>query len=442
MILFARCTAWALWSLLFLSATARPEAPKVAKAIPADGDTNVSPATTEIRVVFDQAMDRGSFSWVGGGDRFPEVIGKPRWLDDRTCVLPVRLKPDHEYTLSVNSDSFRNFKSANGESAVPYPVTFRTGPARPARVLTAEENRKAFAKLKRIIDRDYSYRDRQGVDWATAFRKAEPALLAARTADDFAREAAALLAPAKDLHLWLTVGDVQVPTHRRRVTPNVNLGFLAKTVPGWAEKSPAVYSGKFDDGIAYVMITTWGPQDPKALDGAYEVLWGAAGARALVVDVRPNGGGSENLAQDFAGCFLDAPKPYAKHIIRRGGVFLDERTRVVAPNKVRPRFRGKVVVLMGPANMSSCESFLLMMKQVPGCTLVGQRSYGSSGNPRAVDLANGVTAYVPSWKDFQPDGTEIEGVGVGPDVEVKTEPGDLSTRDPVLEAALAVLRKR
>ena len=83
---------------------------------------------------------------------------------------------------------------------------------------------------------------------------------------------------------------------------------------------------------------------------------------------------------------------------------------------------------MGPASMSSCESFLLMMKQVPGCTLVGQRSYGSSGNPQPVDLGNGVTAFVPSWKDLRPDGTCLEGEGVEPDVEVKAGPRDFAAR--------------
>ena len=97
---------------------------------------------------------------------------------------------------------------------------------------------------------------------------------------------------------------------------------------------------------------------------------------------------------------------------------------------------------MGPACMSSNESFLLMMKQVPGGTLVGARSFGSSGNPRPVDLGNGVTAFLPSWKDLRPDGTGFEGEGIAPDVEVRAESKDFRGRDPVIEAALKVLRER
>jgi C-terminal processing protease CtpA/Prc len=59
-----------------------------------------------------------------------------------------------------------------------------------------------------------------------------------------------------------------------------------------------------------------------------------------------------------------------------------------------------------------------------------------------VDLGNGVTAFVPSWKDLRPDGTCLEGEGIAPDVEVKAGPRDFAASDPVLEAAVAVLAKK
>jgi C-terminal processing protease CtpA/Prc len=80
------------------------------------------------------------------------------------------------------------------------------------------------------------------------------------------------------------------------------------------------------------------------------------------------------------------------------------------------------------------------MKQVPGTVVVGAASQGSSGNPKPHDLGNGVTVLLPSWKDLTPDGQEMEGVGVPPDIEVKASPADFNTSDPVLEAALARLR--
>ncbi len=91
--------------------------------------------------------------------------------------------------------------------------------------------------------------------------------------------------------------------------------------------------------------------------------------------------------------------------------------------------------------MSSNESFLLMMKQAPDAVIVGARSQGSSGNPKPHDLGNGVTVFLPSWKDMTVDGHELEGVGVPPDIEVNATANDFRESDPVLTAALEHLRK-
>ena len=55
---------------------------------------------------------------------------------------------------------------------------------------------------------------------------------------------------------------------------------------------------------------------------------------------------------------------YAGHLNRDTSSpsgFSKIKTRTLKP--IRPGFRGRTVVLMGPVNMSSCEAFLLMMKQ-------------------------------------------------------------------------------
>jgi hypothetical protein len=431
------------WVLLALawSGGALAEAPRVKEARPDDGDRDVNPSLREIRVTFDQAMGAG-FSFTGSGENFPEVTGKPKWVSDTTCVLPVKLKPDHEYQLGINSQSFKNFKNKKGEPAVPYPLRFKTSPAKgKVETLSPEENRKAVGELRRAVDENYSYRDLRKVDWPSAFKTAEPKLLASQSPRDFAREAARLLGPAQDLHLWVKVGDTTIPTFQRHVEANINPGLLAKLVPGWSKKSSIVATGRFEGDIGYILIDSWSREYGLELEPAYELLGESPPLSALIVDVRPNGGGDERLARAFAGCFLDQQRVYAKHVIRHSGSFSRVSERTVAPNRGRPGFRGRVAVLMGSANMSSCESFLLMMKQVPSCTLVGERSYGSSGNPQPQDLGNGVTVFVPSWKDLRADCTCFEGEGIAPDVKVKAEPSDFTSKDPVLAAALALLRK-
>src|SRR5688572_14769002 len=100
--------------------------PKVVKAVPDNGDVDVDPNLREIRITFDQPMGKG-MSVVGGGEPFPELLGQPRWETARTIVVRVRLKPNHDYWLSVNNDRFQNFTNRNGEVAESYPIQFRTG---------------------------------------------------------------------------------------------------------------------------------------------------------------------------------------------------------------------------------------------------------------------------------------------------------------------------
>jgi hypothetical protein len=69
--------------------------PVVVNAVPQAGLDDVDPVTTEIRVTYSKDMQDGSWSWSTlSKDTFPEVTGKPHYLgDQRTCVLPVKLKP-------------------------------------------------------------------------------------------------------------------------------------------------------------------------------------------------------------------------------------------------------------------------------------------------------------------------------------------------------------
>jgi hypothetical protein len=108
---------------------AKTQKPIILEMTPANGATGVDPRTTELRVTFSVPMG-GGFSWTGGGPDYPaapEGQG-PRWTEDqRTCIRPVRLEPNHQYRLGLNSPSHKNFQSAAGVPLDPVIYSFRTG---------------------------------------------------------------------------------------------------------------------------------------------------------------------------------------------------------------------------------------------------------------------------------------------------------------------------
>lgn len=108
---------------------AKTQTPVILEMSPANGATGVDPRTTELRVTFSVPMG-GGFSWTGGGPDYPPAPEGPgsRWTEDqRTCIRPVRLEPNRQYRLGLNSPSHKNFQSAAGVPLAPVIYTFRTG---------------------------------------------------------------------------------------------------------------------------------------------------------------------------------------------------------------------------------------------------------------------------------------------------------------------------
>src|SRR5690606_18487243 len=212
------------------------------ETVPEHGDLSADPALTELCITFDQDMAPGGRSICGGGESFPQVTGAPRWETPRTLVVSVSLTPAHDYALSVNCPSFRNFTSLAGEPAEIYPIQFRTrqaGAPAPA-PLTPGDNRRAVAELGRLIDEVYSHRDRLAVDWTALLDHNRDELEACPTPASFARAAASMLAAAEDLHLGLAVGHIRFGTHRRVVTTNIRPDLLQAALPGLEWRSPCV----------------------------------------------------------------------------------------------------------------------------------------------------------------------------------------------------------
>ena len=102
--------------------------PVVVKAVPEAGSKEVAAGVVEIRVTFSKPMTDQSWSWsTAWKDSTPEIIGKPKYeADKKTCVLKAKLEPGKTYGYWLNSQNFHGFKDAQGHSAVPYLLVFKT----------------------------------------------------------------------------------------------------------------------------------------------------------------------------------------------------------------------------------------------------------------------------------------------------------------------------
>lgn len=428
------------FGLSWLGAHAEP--PRLVRATPDHGDVGVDATLTQIRLEFDQDMRSGR-SICGGGEAFPEISGAPAWESPRTLVIPVKLHAGREYRFSVNCPSALNFRGVNGEPAVISPMLFRTaaeGASVEALPLTPEMNRGALEALRRALDTGYSYRDRVVKDWNAALAPFTDAMENAQTRAEFARAAARALEAARDPHIGVRVGDAAFPVFAGDATPNYDLRRVSAVVKNLKRHNDVVWTGEVGEKTAYIAILSW-PGNASLVAPAREAILDAARrGKHVLLDVRMNGGGDELTARAIAGLFVKEPAVYSRNRLRdprSEGGWTRVFDRVVLPDAQHAR--GRVVVLMGPRCMSSNESFLLMMRHGAKAALVGGRSFGSSGRPVAHDLGQGVSVVLPSWVDLTPDGKEIEGVGIEPDIAAAFDPA--APTDGVIDAGVRLLER-
>ncbi len=301
----------------------------------------------------------------------------------------------------------------------------------------------AFDALAGHLRRTYSYWGYAGRPTPDAlFDRHRETVVAATDRKGFMQSVRAMLAELEDVHAWIKVPRGVIGT----APPAKPHGFEMQRVLAALDGKPIVYGGNVLAGhlpgnVGYLLIGSYQltPEQKALIEKGLDAL---ATTRALVIDVRPNTGGDENVAQRVAGRFVEEPLRYAQQRWRdqadpRHDAFLPANDRLLPPHPEKKRYSGRVIVLQGPACVSSAEGFLLMAKALPKATTVGQTSRGSSGNPGGFVVVPGLEVWTSRWQGLDLDGKPIEGVGVPPDVEVPIDRE--AETDPAIAKALELL---
>lgn len=106
--------------------------PVVTATMPVAGARQVAPGTTVLKAAFSEPMRRDGWSLVVSPDgAFPDTPLKDPAIsaDGREFTVTVRLEPDTQYALWLNSARHKGFRSEKGVPAAPYHLQFHTGPA-------------------------------------------------------------------------------------------------------------------------------------------------------------------------------------------------------------------------------------------------------------------------------------------------------------------------
>ncbi len=308
--------------------------------------------------------------------------------------------------------------------------------------LTREESLAAFDETASAFDREYAmFVLRRDVDWEGLRAAYRPLAARARTAREAGTVIAAFLHHLRDLHVAVKVGDAWLPGFSRFRPFNGNAAVTEARVGRLTRDPRGLAVGRTADGIGYLAVRALtDPGLPEAFDAALEKLGDTFG---LILDLRANGGGDERIGRRLAGRFAAREHRYSLARFRCGPAHDDlgpPRPRSFSPRGPW-RYGSPVIVLQGRRTMSSAESLVLMLSRCPQVTTLGNPTAGSSGNPRVLSLPGMITVLLPRWLDLDPEGKPIDERGVPPDVPVAAKWTAFRSRDPVIEAALARLRR-
>ncbi len=162
------------------------------------------------------------------------------------------------------------------------------------------------------------------------------------------------------------------------------------------------------------------------------------GGRGLVLDLRNNPGGLLNAVVNVTDLFLD------------GGNILYEVDAQGDRNDYDAKSNGPgvsipLVVLVNEFSASASEIMAGAIKTGGRAPVVGTTTFGKGSVNIARELSDGSAIYFTIRRWYLPDGTQIEGQGVSPDVEIEAEAHPLPTEyqlDVALQKAIEILNEQ
>jgi C-terminal processing protease CtpA/Prc len=228
--------------------------------------------------------------------------------------------------------------------------------------------------------------------------------------------------------------------------------------------------------IGYVKLNTFGDT---AIIGKFKaILPQLYTCKGVILDIRDNGGGDTGIGAEILKYFTDKRligstwrtrdnlssfRAWGTYQLRDTTKFehlSDWQKKTVLSAKGDYWYKGDtmnfdndvkvqkitcpLIVLTGNNTASAAEDFLIMLDGLkPRATTMGQRTYGSTGQPMPLELPGLTESRICTKRDTYPDGRDFVGVGVIPDIEIPRNVNDvINGTDNALDAAVKEINKQ
>ncbi len=231
--------------------------------------------------------------------------------------------------------------------------------------------------------------------------------------------------------------DLQAISHDRhlRVRPAAPGTGPAAGAPGERPTSPFGRTERMDGDIAYIEIVTFGMPPGLVREAVRDVMDAAADARALIIDLRRNGGGNPGLVALISSYLFGSEPVHLNSLYWRPADTTEDFYTDPAVEGRKFGAEKPVYVLTSARTFSAAEEFTYNLQTRERATIVGETTGGGAHPGGTVRLPHDLSVFVPSGRAINPvTKTNWEGSGVVPDVQVAA--------DDALEAALRLARAK
>lgn len=215
----------------------------------------------------------------------------------------------------------------------------------------------------------------------------------------------------------------------------------------------SVRATEVEPGIGYLRLTQFSEGTPAAFTSELARLYRDRPLRGLVLDLRNNGGGLLTGGIALAAAFLPPEATIAttagrsKEASRRYRAVADDyagRPGVDVLAGVPPAVRETpLVVLVNGGSAAASEIVAAALQDHRRATVVGSRTFGRASIQTLWPLAENGALKLTTARWTSPDGRQIHGQGITPDLAVDDDGNPQrwgTAADPALASALALLR--
>ena len=159
------------------------------------------------------------------------------------------------------------------------------------------------------------------------------------------------------------------------------------------------------------------------------------GMRALILDLRNNGGGLLDASVKISSMFL------------RSGLIVETKGRSERANEKYYADKNyyqtdiPMTVLINGGSASASEIVAGALNDRGRAKLIGEKSFGKGSVQTLFPLTDGSGVYVTIARYYTPSGKVIDHVGLSPDIEVKGEPDRDKSKDKQLQRAITEVKR-